>query len=36
MRDGARLHAASLELDAAQKAIDALYARWVELEQKQK
>jgi ATP-binding cassette subfamily F protein uup len=36
MSDGARLHAASLELDAAQKAIDALYARWVELEQKQK
>jgi ATP-binding cassette subfamily F protein uup len=36
MRDGARLHAASLELDAAQKAIDAMYARWVELEQKQK
>jgi len=36
MRDGTRLHAASVELDAAQKAIDALYARWVELEQKQK
>ena len=36
MRDGVRLHAASVELDAAQKAIDALYARWVELEQKQK
>ena len=36
MSDGARLRAASLELDAAQKAIDALYARWVELEQKQK
>jgi ATP-binding cassette subfamily F protein uup len=35
MSDGARLHTASLELDAAQKAIDALYARWVELEQKQ-
>ncbi len=34
MRDGTRLHAASVELDAAQKAIDALYARWVELEQK--
>jgi len=36
MSNGARLHAASLELDAAQKTIDALYARWVELEQKQK
>ena len=36
MSNGARLHAASVELDAAQKAIDALYARWVELEQKQK
>src|SRR5208283_3006440 len=36
MRDGTRLHAASVELDAAQKAIDALYARWVELEQKRK
>jgi ATP-binding cassette subfamily F protein uup len=34
MSDGARLHAASLEMDAAQKAIDQLYARWVELEQK--
>jgi ATP-binding cassette subfamily F protein uup len=32
--DGARLHAASLEMDAAQKMIDQLYARWVELEQK--
>jgi len=32
--DGARLHAASMEMDAAQRAIDALYARWVELEQK--
>src|ERR1700730_7068479 len=32
--DGARLHAASLEMDAAQRTIDALYARWVELEQK--
>jgi ATP-binding cassette subfamily F protein uup len=32
--DGHRLHAASIELDAAQKAIDALYARWLELEQK--
>ncbi len=35
MSDGARLHAASIELEAAQKAIDELYARWVELEQKQ-
>jgi ATP-binding cassette subfamily F protein uup len=35
MSDGARLHAASVELDAAQKMIDGLYARWVELEQKQ-
>jgi ABC transport system ATP-binding/permease protein len=34
MSDGARLHAASLEMDAAQKRIDELYARWVELEQK--
>ncbi len=35
MSDGARLHAASIELEAAQKMIDELYARWVELEQKQ-
>ena len=34
--DGMRLHAASLELEAAQKAIDDLYTRWVELEQKLK
>lgn len=34
MSDGARLHAASMEMDAAQRTIDALYARWVELEQK--
>jgi ATP-binding cassette subfamily F protein uup len=34
MSDGARLHAASIEMDAAQKTIDHLYARWVELEQK--
>jgi ABC transport system ATP-binding/permease protein len=32
--DGARLHAVSLEMDAAQKTIDQLYARWAELEQK--
>jgi ATP-binding cassette subfamily F protein uup len=36
MSDGARLHVASVELEAAQKAIDELYARWVELEQKLK
>ena len=36
MSDGARLHAASLELEAAQKMIDDLYARWVELETKLK
>jgi ATP-binding cassette subfamily F protein uup len=36
MSDGARLHAASVELEAAQNAIDELYARWVELEQKLK
>jgi ATP-binding cassette subfamily F protein uup len=34
MSDGARLHAASMEMDAAQRTIDQLYARWVELEQK--
>jgi len=34
MSDGARLHATSIEMDAAQKAIDQLYARWAELEQK--
>src|SRR6202158_1177476 len=34
MSDGSRLHAASIEMDAAQKTIDHLYARWVELEQK--
>jgi ATP-binding cassette subfamily F protein uup len=36
MSDGVRLHTASLELEAAQKAIDDLYTRWVELEQKLK
>jgi len=36
MSDGARLHAASIELEAAQRVIDELYARWVELEQKLK
>jgi ATP-binding cassette subfamily F protein uup len=30
--DGARLHSASLELDAARKTVDQLYARWAELE----
>src|SRR6202035_5740828 len=34
MSDRARLHAASMEMDAAQRTIDALYARWVELERK--
>jgi ABC transport system ATP-binding/permease protein len=34
MGDGARLHAVSLEMDAAQKTIDQLYARWAELEEK--
>jgi ATP-binding cassette subfamily F protein uup len=32
--DGAKLHAASLELEQAQKAVDALYSRWAELEAK--
>jgi ATP-binding cassette subfamily F protein uup len=36
MSDGLRLHAASLELELAQKTIDDLYTRWVELEQKLK
>jgi ABC transport system ATP-binding/permease protein len=36
MSDGARLHAVSLELEAAQKRIDELYSRWVELEDKLK
>ena len=34
--DPARLHAASVELEAAQKSVDALYARWAELEEKLK
>jgi ATP-binding cassette subfamily F protein uup len=34
MSDGSRLHAVSIEMDAAQKTIDHLYARWAELEQK--
>jgi ATP-binding cassette subfamily F protein uup len=32
--DGARLRTISLEMEAAQKAIDSLYARWAELEAK--
>jgi ATP-binding cassette subfamily F protein uup len=35
VNDGARLHKASLELDEARMAVDQLYARWAELEQKQ-
>jgi hypothetical protein len=34
MSDGAKLTAASVEMEAAQRTIDELYARWVELEQK--
>jgi ATP-binding cassette subfamily F protein uup len=34
MSDGPRLHAVSKEMEAAQKAIDELYARWAELEGK--
>jgi len=34
MSDAARLRTLSLEMEAAQKAIDALYARWAELEAK--
>jgi len=34
--DAARLHAASVELESAQKSVDALYARWAELEAKLK
>ena len=34
MSDGPKLHGASLEMEAAQQAIDELYARWAELEQK--
>lgn len=34
--DGPRLHAASLELEEAQKKVDGLYTRWAELEEKQK
>ncbi len=35
MSDSVRLRAVSVELDAAQKTIDNLYARWAELEKKQ-
>ena len=35
LNNAARLRAASIAMDAAQKAIDYLYVRWVELEQKQ-
>jgi len=34
MSDGPRLHAVSMEMEAAQRAIDELYARWAELEGK--
>jgi len=33
-RDPTKLHAASVELERAQKAVDTLYARWAELEGK--
>ena len=36
MSDVVRLRELWLELEAAQRAIDELYARWVELEQKLK
>ena len=32
--DAAKLHAASLELEQAQKAVDSLYARWAQLDSK--
>jgi ABC transport system ATP-binding/permease protein len=35
MSDASRLRATSIELDEAQRTIDALYARWAELEKKQ-
>jgi ATP-binding cassette subfamily F protein uup len=34
MSDGTRLHALSTELEVAQQAIDELYSRWAELEEK--
>ena len=33
--EAAKLHAASVELEQAQKTVDTLYARWAELEAKQ-
>jgi ATP-binding cassette subfamily F protein uup len=36
MSDGVRLRAVSVEMEAAQKQIDDLYARWTDLEKKQK
>ena len=35
LSDGARLRAVSIEMDAAQKTIDGLYARWADLEKRQ-
>ena len=35
MSDAVRLRGLSLELEAAQEAIDTMYARWGELEKKQ-
>jgi len=32
--DATKLHAASVELEQAQKTVDGLYARWAELEAK--
>lgn len=34
--DPEKLHAASIELETAQKSVDTLYARWAELEEKRK
>jgi ATP-binding cassette subfamily F protein uup len=34
MRDAVLMHQAYLDFQAAQQAVDALYARWAELEQK--
>jgi ATP-binding cassette subfamily F protein uup len=36
MSDGVKLRTVSLELESAQKATDGLYARWMELEQRQR
>ena len=35
MSDAARLHVTYVQMEEAQKKVDALYARWAELEQKQ-